>query len=173
MTQSGHRSVDSRPLREIDVDSDRINRWLTLGANIAVLFGIFFLAAEISQNTDMMRTQINQSRAELSMNEAQAMYNSQYLPEILTKLRRGEAITEVDRERYNHFLRGLHRNLDNQLRQYREGYLADNIPRSVRAALMAEVVPIDVARELWQRTKGSFSDEYVAFVDGILSENSE
>ena len=155
------------------MDSDRVNRWLTLGANIAVLIGIFFVAAEISQNTDMMRTQINQSRAELSMNEAEAIYNSPYLPEILTKLRQGETLTRVERERYNHFLRGLHRNLDNQLRQYREGYLADNIPRSVHGALMSETVPIDVAREQWQRTKGSFSDEYVAFVDRLLSESSK
>ena len=129
------------------MDSDRLNRWLTLGANIAVLVGIFFLAAEISQNTDMMRTQINQSRAELSMNEAEALYNSEHLPEILVKLRQGEEITPVERERYNHFLRGLHRNLDNQLRQHREGFLADNIPRSVKVALIGEIVSIEAARD--------------------------
>ena len=152
------------------MDSDRLNRWLTLGANIAVLVGIFFLAAEISQNTDMMRTQINQSRAELSMNEAEALYNSEHLPEILVKLRQGEEITPVERERYNHFLRGLHRNLDNQLRQHREGFLADNIPRSVKVALIGEIVSIEAARDQWERTKGSFSDEYIAFVEAILAE---
>lgn len=153
------------------MDGDRVNRWLSLGANVAVLIGIFFLAAEISQNTDMMRAQINQSRAELSMNEAEAMYNSEFLPVILVKLRQGEVISAVERERYNHFLRGFHRNLDNQLRQYREGFLADNIPRSVTGALMGEVVPIAAAREHWERTKGSFSDEYNVFVDSILAEN--
>ena len=30
------------------MNADRLNRWLTLGANIAVLVGIFFIAAEIS-----------------------------------------------------------------------------------------------------------------------------
>ena len=153
------------------MDSDRVNRWLTLAANTAVLMGIVFLAVEIGQNTDMMRTQINQSWAELSMNEAEAMYNSPYLPEILTRLRQGEEISGVDRERYNHFLRGFHRNLDNQLRQYREGFLADNIPRSLHGAIMAEIVPMEVAREQWGRTKGSFSDEYVDFVDSLLAEN--
>jgi len=152
--------------------SVRLNRWLTLGANIAVLVGIFFLAAEISQNTDMMRIQINQSRAELSMNEAAEIYNSPYMPELLTKLRQGDTLDAVERERFNHFLRGLHRNFDNQLRQYREGFLAANIPRSVRSALMVEVVPIRIAREQWARTKDIFSDEYVAFVDAILAENT-
>ena len=67
------------------MDTDRLNRWLTLGANVAVLTGIFFLVVEISQNTEMMRAQINQSRSEASMSEAQSMYNSQHLPEILVK----------------------------------------------------------------------------------------
>ena len=111
------------------MDSNTVNSWLTLGANIAVLAGIFVLAFEISQNTEMMQAEINQSRAELSMFEAEAMYNSEYIPAILTKLRRGDSISDVEAERYVHLLRGLHRNWDNQLRQHREGLLAGNIPR--------------------------------------------
>ncbi len=33
------------------MDSDRLNRWLTLGANIAVLFGLLALVFEIRTNT--------------------------------------------------------------------------------------------------------------------------
>ena len=152
------------------MDTDRLNRWLTLGANVAVLAGIVILAAEISQNTDMMRTQINQSRAEASMSEAQAMYNSDYLPELLVKLRQGNAITPVERERYISFLRGVHRNWDNQLRQYREGLLAEDIPRSIRGAILFEIVPIEEAKREWERTRDTFSDEYISFVDATLAE---
>jgi len=155
------------------MDTDKLNRWLTLGANIAVLTGIFFLAVEISQNTEMIRAQINQSRAEASMSEAQSIFNSQHLPEILVKLRQGGSVTAVEREMYTHFLRGLHRNLDNQLRQHREGFLADNIPRSVRGAIMHEIASNDVARQEWERTRDTFSKEYAAFVDSILVENPE
>ena len=152
------------------MDTDKLNRWLTLGANIAVLVGIFFLAAEINQNTEMMRAQINQSRAEASMSEAQSMYNSDYLPEILVKLRAGDSISAEERERYVHFLRGLHRNLDNQLRQYREGFLAANIPRSVHQAIMYEVAPTEVARQEWERTREMFSQEYAELVDTVLAD---
>ena len=155
------------------MDADRLNRWLTLAANIAVLVGIIFLAAEISQNTEMMRAQINQSRAEASMSEAQSMYNSQHLPEILVKLREGSTITAVEHERYIHFLRGLHKNLDNQLRQHREGFLADNIPLSVRTAILSEVAYTEVAIQEWNRTRQTFSEEYAAFVDNILAEYAE
>jgi len=50
--------------REPSVDSDRINRWLTLIANIGVLIGIFLLIVEIDQNNGLMQAQIEQSRSE-------------------------------------------------------------------------------------------------------------
>ena len=76
--------------------SEQLNDWLTLAANLAVLAGIIFLAIEISQNTDMMRTQINQSRAELAMIEAESMYNSDYIPALMTKIRQGDEISAED-----------------------------------------------------------------------------
>lgn len=44
------------------MDSDRINQWLTLGANIGVLTGLFLLVFEIRQNTELMRAQISMER---------------------------------------------------------------------------------------------------------------
>ena len=40
------------------MDSDRVNRWLSLGANIGVLIGIFFLAIELQQNNDNLATEV-------------------------------------------------------------------------------------------------------------------
>jgi len=148
----------------------QLNNWLTLAANLAVLAGIIFLAIEISQNTDMMRTQMNQSRAELAMNEAESLYNSDYIPALLTKISQGGDVSAEERERYSHLFRALNRNWDNQLRQYREGFLDDNIPRSVRRAVIREIASTNLARELWEQTKQIYSDEYIAFVDGILAE---
>ena len=152
------------------MQSEQLNSWLSLVANLAVLAGIIFLAIEISQNTDMMRTQINQSRAELAMNEAQSMYNSDYIPALMTKIRQGEDISAEDRERHRSLLRALNRNWDNQLRQHREGFLDDNIPRSVRNGVIIEIATIELARQEWERTKQMYSDEYIAFVDDILAE---
>ena len=46
------------------MDSVRLNRWLTLGANIGVLIGIMLLLVELDQNRDMMRAQ---TRHQLAM----------------------------------------------------------------------------------------------------------
>jgi hypothetical protein len=39
------------------VNTDKINKWLTLAANIAVVAGIVFLALELNQNSRMMHAQ--------------------------------------------------------------------------------------------------------------------
>ena len=45
------------------MDFDRINKWLTLVANIGVLVGILFLAYELNLSRTMATADINQNRA--------------------------------------------------------------------------------------------------------------
>ncbi len=40
------------------MDSDKLNRWLTLGANIGVLIGIIFLAIELQQNNENLAAEV-------------------------------------------------------------------------------------------------------------------
>ena len=40
---------------------DKVNKWLTLGANIGVLVGIMFLAVELRQNNDIARADVRNS----------------------------------------------------------------------------------------------------------------
>ncbi len=43
------------------MDSDRLNRWMTLAANLGVLAGIFLLLVELRQNTESTELQAAQS----------------------------------------------------------------------------------------------------------------
>jgi len=36
------------------MDFDRLNKWLTLGANLGVLLGILLLVVEVRQNQEIM-----------------------------------------------------------------------------------------------------------------------
>jgi len=51
------------------MDSERLNRWMTLGANIAVLVGMALIIVEFNQNREMMhastRNEISQSEPAL------------------------------------------------------------------------------------------------------------
>ena len=151
-----------------NVRLDRMNAWMTLLANLAVLAGIIILVIEISQNTAMLETQIHQSRTEQAIAEAQSLYNSEFVPALLVKVRDSEELTAEEYVRYRSLFRAFNRNWDNQLRQFNEGLLGGNIPRSLRQAVIDELAGSGLAREEWQRTKDVYSDEYVEFVDGVL-----
>ena len=142
-------------------------------ANLGVIGGIVFLAIEIEQNTAMIEAEMRQSRAELALGMSQALFNSDYLPEILVTAREGEQLTAVQAERFSHWFRGFNRNLDNQLHQYREGLLTDDIPRSLRWAIQSSLVEIPAAKEMWAQTKLQYSDDYIKLVDEVLAENQK
>ena len=152
------------------VKLDRVNAWLSLAASVAVIVGIVFLAVEINQNTAMMQTQINQSRAAQAMAEARSLYNSDYVPALLVKVKLGEQLTSEEKVRYKSLFRAFNRNWDNQLRQFNQGLLAANIPRSLKGAILEEIGSSKFATEEWGRTKAIYSDEYIEFVDSVLEE---
>jgi hypothetical protein len=43
--------------------ADRVNRWLTLGANTGVLIGIIILLVELNQNATVVKAQISNERS--------------------------------------------------------------------------------------------------------------
>ncbi len=149
--------------------SQKLSTLLSLGANLAVLAGLIVLIIEIRQNTDMIESQVQQSRTEAALSEQQAVFNSDYMPAILEKVANGEPLTEEESRRYEPYFRAFNRNMDNQLWQFNRGFLGDNIPRSVGNAVQGVIGGSQLGIELWQRMKLQFTDEYIAFVDSVLA----
>jgi hypothetical protein len=144
--------------------------WLTIVANLAVVGGIIFLGVEIRQNSVMIEAQIMQSRTEAAMAEQANLFNSEFMPAIILKVKNDEELTPEEMGRYGPWVRGLNRNLDNQLWQWRRGLLDDNIPRSVRGAVLANIGVSPVAITTWDRQKASYTDEYLAFVEEAIAD---
>ena len=149
-----------------------VNLARTIGilANLGVIAGIVFLAVEINQNTEMMEAQMSQARTEAAMAEAQSVYNSEYVLPLLDAIDQGQPLTNMDMQRFRHYLRAFNRNQDNQLWQYRQGLLGENIPRSIRLAVRTELAQRPLAREIWASTKQIYTDDYIRMVDGIIAE---
>ena len=147
-----------------------VGRAVGILANVGVIAGIVFLAIEINQNTEMMEAQMSQARTEAAMAEAQSIYNSEYVLPLLDSIDQGQSLTNMERQRFAHYLRAFNRNQDNQLWQYRQGLLGENIPRSIRSAVRAELAARPLAREIWASTKDIYTDDYVEMVDAIIAE---
>ena len=52
------------------------SKWPMLVANVGVIIGLVLVAYELSQNSELMRVQINQSRADSAMESNEQSFNS-------------------------------------------------------------------------------------------------
>jgi hypothetical protein len=155
------------------VESDRISKWLSIGANLAVLASIVFLALEIRQNTEMTRAQITLGRSQNNIALADMQANSDYLPGIIAKAASGDELAPSERYRFNAHLRALLRMYDNDLQQYNQGLLGENIPRTIPRLINNWIVGNPYGRRYWERNKTSFSDEFVTLADSVIAENAD
>ena len=116
------------------MDSDRLNRWLTLGANVGVLVGIILLIVEIGQNTDMLRAQIVQSRADNLVSSNEIRMHSEFWPKIRVKQRNtatySEWVASLEPEEYERvqflYFREIN-DIRGQYYMYLEGLLPQEI----------------------------------------------
>lgn len=155
------------------MNTQKLNSWLSLAANLGVVVGLLVLVIELQQNTAMMESQIHQGRTEAAQSEQQAVFNSDYIPQILVKVANGEALTAEEIHRYETYFRAFNRNMDNQLWQFHRGFLSQNIPRSVRDAVREVIAGNRLSLDLWEKTKSSYTDEYIGFVDAALADLGE
>ena len=120
------------------MDSDGINKWLTLGANIGVLIGIVLLLIEIDQNSDLLKAQIHQARADAHVGHRLNDVESDKWTAIRMKLQENgyqqdlssiESLTPEELFRFRDYLAARHTDLDNLHYQYQQGYLDEEYYR--------------------------------------------
>ncbi len=158
------------------MDTDRLNRWLSVGANIGVVIGIAVLILEINQNTEMMRAQMTQARAENLLDRYRDEIHSDYWAEILAKRRVAKTIDEwvsalepVEYERVWTFQLFQWHYLQAQYSQYQSGYLDEEIWRGSTQA--------DARRFMRTWPFFNFSYEtadpdFLQFLDQVAEENN-
>ncbi len=112
------------------MDFGKVNRWLTLAANLGVLGGIILILIELNQNSDLMRAQMTQERANHLVDMFDANIHSDYWPKIAAKREESnsekEWIASLTGEEYQRvfyvYLREIN-DVRNQFYQYQQGYL--------------------------------------------------
>ena len=114
------------------MNADSVNRWLTLGANIGVLFGIILLLVELDQKRDLVRAQIHQDRSDAWVANRFALADSEFVAPLLAKafasgfpknMNALDEWTPVELKRANDVLTAYMGDYDNLFYQYRAGYL--------------------------------------------------
>ena len=116
------------------MDSDRLNRWLTLVANVGVLIGIILILIELDQNAELMRAQITQARSDNVLDGYRAQMHSESWAQIELKRLAADSVGEwIDSltpeeyaSTYRYQLYELH-DIRIQFRQYNAGLLDESI----------------------------------------------
>ena len=111
---------------------DRLNKWLTLGANVGVLIGILLLVYELNQNSELMRSQISNERSSQAIEMWLSVVESDELSEVLAILGSPppyavdvSSLSPSQFEKYKAFLRAQRFFHENMLQQQALGHFYD------------------------------------------------
>ncbi len=154
------------------MDNDRLNQWISVGANVGVLVGILLLVFELSQNPAMMRAQ---TRNELSNNIVNILNESAGNTELASIMRRANAGEEVTPDQFGQFQErqsAMFRYWENVHYQYRQGLYDEPEFGKQRDAWRSYVNQSKAVADSWCAIRNYVSEEFASDVDRRLTEYS-
>ena len=152
------------------MDTENLSRWLGIGANIGVLFGIILLVIELDQNRDLMRAQ---TRHQISTEYVRFMSDFAYSPDmarIVTKSLNGEELSREEQVRYNYRLNSWFSIGDNLHYQYRSGLFDEEEFAAIKNAWKAFVSSNPRIGDGWCRFRHTYSPKFQAEFETIFAD---
>lgn len=149
---------------------DRLNRWMTLAANIGVLAGILFLSFELRQNTmaSQMKaaSDFQDSFSEIEFFIAQ----SPEFAALLVKGRNGEEVSDTGQLRLTTFYGNVLRTWQNTHLQFLAGALDKDLWNGSQARLTVVINDDRGLFDHWQTNKSQFTPAFNDMVTSITTE---
>ena len=145
-----------------------LENWINIGSSFGVILGIVFLATEIRQNTEMMRSQARDSITEKQMMYSEWVTTEPEMAIALVEAGRGlESMLPEHRIMYGYFMAGVWREWENSYYQYQQGLFEQDefAPRMERWRTQMQSVS---ARMLWRGNRLWYAPAFRAVVDGIV-----
>jgi hypothetical protein len=149
------------------VDYEKINRWLTLAANLAVIAGILFLAFELKQNNDLLRAEVRLERAKIRIDAYGQRISSDAALQAIVRSRSGEALNAAETELLESLAMQSYTRWEYVVGEYKEGRLEwESVPIEDWKRVVSENPYMETT---WHRrgNKG-FDPDFVKFVEKFL-----
>jgi hypothetical protein len=134
-----------------------VGQTISIFANLGVVAGIIFLGIELRQNNDQLAAQITINQHQIRTADVGRFAQDPSLAALILKARKGEQLSEVEREQLYWISAG--RFLNWQL-NYRLGALRPENVRTIRAALQRDRYLL----EFWTEFESSLSRDFVEFM---------
>lgn len=150
------------------MESDRLLRWLTIGANLGVLVGLLLLIAELKQNRDMMRAEIRHELAMGIVDLLQTPADNSQLADVLFRGVSGGALTPTESFQFEMRTNALFRYWEDVHYQYRVGLYDQAEFSTQREAWRVSLAGSPLARDYWCGVRALYSPEFAAEMDSLL-----
>lgn len=154
------------------MESDQLNRWATLGANVAVLAGIALLIIELDQNHDTVRAQ---TRNEITQGELMllgSMSGNKELSELLVTAGQGGGLTDAERLMVNTQSESAFRLWQNVHYQGRNGLYDDEEFAKHIDTMRSVLSHSPWLVQHWCDTRQLYPSEFAAEIDNLLAPKS-
>ena len=147
------------------ITSTKVNDWLTLIANVAVVGGIVFLAVEISQNNELLRSE---SRQALVANDLLSLTQGVENADVYVKLVSNEELSAEEQLRLSFIFALDMRNREFEYFQYVNGLLDEETWLAYRHVILINHSK-GRGRVWWNEIgRGIVDPEFAKLVDELL-----
>ena len=149
------------------MNSSKINDWLALVANVAVVGGILFLTIELRQNNALLRSE---SRQALIANDAMSLTTNVANTDVFARLVAGDSLSAEDQLRLSFMFALDLRNREFEYFQYVNGLL-DEETWSAYLSVIRINHSSELGRRWWDQIGRTFVDpEFADLVDRVLAD---
>ena len=147
------------------MNSSKINEWLTLVANIAVVGGIIFLAIEVRQNNELLRSE---SRQALVTNDVASLAANFQNADVFAKLVSESEMSAEDQLRLSFMFALDLRNREFEYFQYINGLLDEQTWLAYRHVILINH-SAGLGRTWWNEVgRGIVDPDFAKLVDELL-----
>ena len=142
------------------MNTDRLNRWLTLFANLGVVAGLVFLAVELNQNTKATIAAASEAITSQSLDYFALGMDNQVIARARYKHSAGEELSAFEKDQlwwhqYYNF-----RGFENVFLQYRRGYLEKSEWMRYERIIRFRLTTDPFAQQMWEERAFSWSKEF-------------
>ena len=150
------------------MDKDRLNRWLSLAANLAVLAGIILLAFELEQNREMMRAQTRNELSVQIVDLLSQVATSDELSSLLVRSESGEPLSVEETLQFQHRALAMLRYFENVHYQYRQG-MYDEEEFTAQQEAWRGFVTTAAYVSIWCACRETFSPDFKVAFEALFS----
>ncbi len=156
------------------MNTDKVNRWLTLGANFGVVAGLILLIMEINQNSALVRAQIHQARSDNYVATSMEMADSEFLMPAFQKFTVAgswhepsalDALDPIEAARVRRYAQARLAEYDNLFYQHQQGYLDEEFYQSRVVGSIERIAPFWIVNGML----GGITPGFRAEIERVMS----